>query len=1091
MPPAARFCPSCGAATTTASAPERGAERRFVTILFVDLVGFTERSDRADPEDVRTTLVPYHARVKEDLERFGGTLDKFIGDAVMGVFGAPVAHDDDPARAVRAGLRMLEGIEDLRRADPALQVRVAVNTGEAVVATGTGPVVGEAVAGDVVNTASRMQSLAPPGGLVIGEVTERLTHGIFETTALPAAFVKGKAEPLRVWQVHGERAPGTGRRDLAPFVGRVAELSGLEDLVRRARAGSMAHVVTVAGEAGIGKSRLVEELRARVDGAVDWHESRCVAYGDTSKLEPIARLVRAVLGVPATAAPEDARARLYDWATARAAADAGLARWLVDRLAALLGVDTVAEPERHGGSLPAERASIPAAEMASVVAEVLRPAARPVVAVVQDLHWAEPVVLEVLASAAVELASAPVVVLVTARPELFDRKERWPPAGANATVVHLGGLSAEETGRLVAAALSAAPPSMPAGSSLLDRAGGNPLFALEFVRMLGERGDAAGRTGIPDSVRAVVGARLDTIPDPLRATVQDAAVVGAEVWPGALVALSGVPVNVVRERVVSLLRRGVMARRPSSLPGEEAFGFAHDLFREVAYGRVPRARRARLHLAAARWLASALGARAGERADALAAHLATAADLATAAREPDVAATAAREAVPWLLAAAQRSLRTDVAGAADLYERALAFATETTRERAEALTGSALAGRRSGRLSPAEVLRRYEEAYEVFGDLGDAVSAGRTLVRIGSQLGAMGETDRSRGAYADAVDTLERERAGPELAIAYAYRGEDWLFAGDRDAAIADANAALEILSHDAGDEVAVMALHIRGDARCSKGDPAGLDDLRRALDLARASGADSDVVTSENYLAEWLWAYEGAGPALEHFDRAIDLAASRGIVSQGEWGTASTLALLYETGEWDELLRRAEGLLSSEQRLDAAVRSFARTYRAMVLAQRGGAADVPSADDLVGTARRIGDLQVVAPALVAAAWLDVAAGEPAPARERLEEFARLTSGAAPEYRESYLADVARLATRTDAIDVVERLLGTSAGSPERYRCHGLSARAALAEVRGEPGASDRYAEAAAAWRALGSPREAALAEEGRDRCAAARSRAR
>src|SRR3954467_15931543 len=219
LPAGAKFCSECGTPVERAAEAEQDEERRIVSILFVDLVGFTERSDRADPEDVRRTLIPFHARVKEDLEHFGGTLDKFIGDAVMGVFGAPLAHEDDPVRAVRCALRILDSIEELRRVDPALAVRVAVNTGEAVVSFGSGPQVGEAVAGDVVNTASRMQGLAPHGSVVIGESTMRGIEGAFDLELLPPAAVKGKAEPLSVWRVVAERE--RVESDIAPatFVG--------------------------------------------------------------------------------------------------------------------------------------------------------------------------------------------------------------------------------------------------------------------------------------------------------------------------------------------------------------------------------------------------------------------------------------------------------------------------------------------------------------------------------------------------------------------------------------------------------------------------------------------------------------------------------------------------------------------------------------------------------------------------------------------------------------------------------------------------------------------------------------------------------
>ncbi|MDP9295931.1 MAG: zinc-ribbon domain-containing protein, partial [Actinomycetota bacterium] len=279
LPAGAKFCLACGAAVQPAEPHAAPAEeRRVVSILFVDLVGFTERSDQADPEDVRRTLIPFHERVKEDLERFGGTLDKFIGDAVMGVFGAPVAHEDDPLRAVRSALSILRSMEELRRDDPDLAVRIAVNTGEAVVSFGSGPQVGEAVAGDVVNTASRMQGLAPHGSVVIGESTLRSVRDAFDVELLPAATVKGKAEPLTVWRILGER-PSIAA-DVAPttFVGRGQELALLRGLFDRAVGSSSLQLVTLIAEPGIGKTRLVEEFRRGLDGGARWLSGHSLPY---------------------------------------------------------------------------------------------------------------------------------------------------------------------------------------------------------------------------------------------------------------------------------------------------------------------------------------------------------------------------------------------------------------------------------------------------------------------------------------------------------------------------------------------------------------------------------------------------------------------------------------------------------------------------------------------------------------------------------------------------------------------------------------------------------------------------------------------
>src|SRR3954468_16700801 len=334
--PAAKFCSECGTALGAAAGVAPVEERRVVSILFVDLVGFTERSDRADPEDVRRTLIPFHARVKEDLERFGGTLDKFIGDAVMGVFGAPLAHEDDPVRAVRCALRILDSIEELRRVDPALAVRVAVNTGEAVVSFGSGPQVGEAVAGDVVNTASRMQGLAPHGSVVIGESTLRAVRDAFDVELLPPAVVKGKAEPPPVWRVPGELSGAAADVRATSFVGREQELTLLRQRFDRAVAGPSFQVVTLVAEPGIGKSRLIAEFRSRI-GAVRWLSARSMPYGEQGVFEPFAEILRGLAGIDPSLGAADAEERLGNF-VARVEPDMSERRWLESRLRPLLGL---------------------------------------------------------------------------------------------------------------------------------------------------------------------------------------------------------------------------------------------------------------------------------------------------------------------------------------------------------------------------------------------------------------------------------------------------------------------------------------------------------------------------------------------------------------------------------------------------------------------------------------------------------------------------------------------------------------------------------------------------------------------------------
>jgi len=280
-----RFCPFCGHALGEAPAPR--TERKIVTVLFCDLVGFTARSDHADPEDVRAILEPFHRLARSEIERYGGTLDKFIGDAAMGVFGSPAIHEDDPERAVRAALGILERLQELRE-EPAGQppaVRIGVNTGEAVVSLGGGVQAGENVAGDVVNTASRLQAAAPAGAVIVGQATYRATRDAVRYEELEPVRAKGKAEPVRVWRAVAIRALPTisDRAATTPFVGRARERALLERTFRRAVAGRTAQLVTIVGEPGVGKSRLVREFRAFVDAQpelVAWRQGHCLAYGE-------------------------------------------------------------------------------------------------------------------------------------------------------------------------------------------------------------------------------------------------------------------------------------------------------------------------------------------------------------------------------------------------------------------------------------------------------------------------------------------------------------------------------------------------------------------------------------------------------------------------------------------------------------------------------------------------------------------------------------------------------------------------------------------------------------------------------------------
>ena len=420
-PPGFRFCGACGAPLEEVPRYPAGEERKVVTVLFCDLVGFTARSDRADPEDVGAMLRPFHARLRGEIERIGGTLDKLIGDAVMAVFGVPAVHEDDPERAVRCALRMLDAIAELNQAHPALElsVRIGVNTGEALVALEPGAG-SEGVVGDVVNTAARLQGVAPVNGAVVGEATWRATQARFDYEPLTPVVVKGKAEPVPIWRVLGARSrPGVdvAERPPTPLVGRGEELAALQSCYRRAFAEHAVRLVTVLGEPGVGKTRLVRELAAFVDAQpelVAWRRGHCLSYGEAVGFWALGEIVKAQAGILESDDPLESAAKL-DAAVRGVADDPSDREWLKARLAPLVGLATAGEaPADRDQSFTAWRRFL------HLVA-----AQSPLVLVIEDLHWAEPGLLDFLELLVDQAGPADLLVVVTARPELLDRRPGW------------------------------------------------------------------------------------------------------------------------------------------------------------------------------------------------------------------------------------------------------------------------------------------------------------------------------------------------------------------------------------------------------------------------------------------------------------------------------------------------------------------------------------------------------------------------------------------------------------------------------------------------------------------------------------------
>ena len=467
-------------------------ERKVVTVVFCDLVGFTSQAETMDPEDVEAILRPYHARVRSELEHYGGTVEKFIGDAVMALFGAPVTHEDDPERAVRAALAIRDfAIEN------ELELRVGVTTGEALVQLDAQPDAGEGMAsGDVVNTAARLQSAAPINGVLVDETTYRATRSAVDYEDAQAVEAKGKAEPVPVWEAqtaHSRFGVDVAHEARAELVGRERELSVVRDAFERARHERTPQLLTLVGVPGIGKSRLVYELSRIADAdpeLVTWRQGRCLAYGDGVTLWALSEIVKAQAGIVEQDSPDEVEQKLRA-AVADVLADTGDANWVESQLRSLVGLSAESElgDDRRQSAFAAWRRFLEA------MAEQ-----RPLVVVFEDLHWADESLLDFVDELVDWVTDVPLLAVATARPELLERRPGWGGGKLNATTLALPPLSEDQTALLIAQLLERSVLPAESQQALLERAGGNPLYAEQFAELFLERGPA-DELGFPSRSR--------------------------------------------------------------------------------------------------------------------------------------------------------------------------------------------------------------------------------------------------------------------------------------------------------------------------------------------------------------------------------------------------------------------------------------------------------------------------------------------------------------------------------------------------------------------------------------------------------------
>jgi class 3 adenylate cyclase len=603
-PDIARFCLACGA-SLEAETPHR-EERRIVSVVFVDLVGFTSRSEQLDPEDVRAILTPYHGTVRDELESFGGVVEKFVGDAVMAVFGAPTSHGDDPERAVRAALAVRDAVAALNAEQPELELRIrgAVNTGEAVVTLSARPALGEAmVAGDVVNTASRLQGNAPVGEIIVGEETYRATRSAIEYEALEPVTAKGKSAPIEAWRAVSPTTAG-GERDLSstPFVGRDREVGLLDGTWERVELERRPHLITVLGPPGVGKSRLTAEFTERIaarGGRVV--RGRCLPYRERSAYGAFAMQIKELAGIFDSDDVDVATGKLR--ALVERLVGKEEAEAIAGHIAILLGLETKATAPDRDSLFQSVRIFIEAGARDEATAFVF-----------EDIHWADQALLDLIELLAARLHDLPVLLLTLARPELLDRRPGWgggllaynalplePLAGSDAAALALHLLGADTKAAQVA-----------------EAAEGNPLFIEQLAAVLSERGTSPTES-LPTTIRGLVSARLDALPAEEREVILDASICGRIFWLGALTRIARDP-DGLRDALAALERRDLVRRdNVSRIEGDEQWSFKHVLIRDVAYDLQPRARRRDGHRQVAEFI-EASTPEVGEAGAALARH---------------------------------------------------------------------------------------------------------------------------------------------------------------------------------------------------------------------------------------------------------------------------------------------------------------------------------------------------------------------------------------------------------------------------------------------------------------------------------------
>jgi predicted ATPase/class 3 adenylate cyclase len=1040
-PASVKFCGECGAQLASpaevkppTAAPQ--AERRHVTVLFADLVGFTTLSESRDAEEVRELLSRYFDTARTVIDRYGGTVEKFIGDAVMALWGAPVANEDDAERAVRAGLELVDEVAALGAeiGAPALRLRGGVLTGEAAVTIGAE---GQGmVAGDLVNTASRIQSVADPGTVLVGDTTLRASQAAIVYEDAGRHELKGKNEPVQLWRalrvIAARRGEGRSTGLEAPFVGRERELRMVKDLFHATAGERRAHLLSVVGVPGIGKSRMAWEFEKYIDGLAEaawWQRGRCLAYGEGVAYWALAEMVRMRARIAEDEEPESALAKLRA-SIEEIVLDSEEQAFVEPRLQHLLGLTERTAPDKtdlfSAWRLFIERMTDQ----------------DPVILIFEDIHWADAALLEFIEYLMDWSRNHPIFVLTLSRPDVGERHAAWSARIRSFTSLQLEPLDNADIDRLLRGLV----PGLPADAlqRILERADGIPLYAVETVRMLFDRGlvEPAGAgylvTGdltsldIPETLHALVAARLDGLEPEERHVLQHAAVLGKTFAPKGLAAVSGLEPGVIRPLLDGLVRKELLFLEtdPRS-PERGQYGFVQALAQRVAYETLGRRDRKACHVAAARYLAEEAGIDADEIAEVIAAHYL---DALAADESADDATEIRGRALGWLERAGERAMSLAAADDARRAFESAAGLADDSRVRAALLEQAGNAARMAFEPALAESL--LTEARDLHTAAGDTHSAARAAAGLARALWLVGRTSEAISLAEEAYAALGSDEPDEAVATLAAELGRLHYFTGELDIASARLDEALDIAEAMLLPSVLSNAMNTKALISTFRHPSLAHALLRESLAIALDHDLTFDALRSYNNLLVLLDRLDRMEDIESLIQEARELARRRGDREWEDVFACYTVEFNRIDGRWDEALELAGGLVTGAPDVSKA---HALLTLAEIHLERGHASAATDLVESVGLADEPTDRQWRSANLlrqrVRAAIAGDADGEAAASAESVERWL--------EHRESdlYIAEEVRwlaaalpAASDSSAADAVLEALRASAGTTRPTR---------------------------------------------------------